>query len=297
LANNKNTWWRALEWTGRAETIHSIMQAEFFRTLLLPMVTTVATGAAGVLGHIPLMWVIMATSLAFAGTAVGLLSASTYLERRNPAHKLQVMRTLFNFELVPISGPNRKQRRYASKEGGAPAVPAFRHFVKGQLGFEVWNRSSLPISLQVLAAETDLEGLKPPRGKFPKKAVIIQPGTTMWVHDDPIILDMDCDDLDGMTDITVKYGLQGKERFEIHHKGTVEIFMEPYGLLKNVYFHPDPLESDQAAGKGVKESCRLADAIRHVAEITALPNRCGGASARTDYTARSVVFGSSFFSR
>src|SRR5947208_10337578 len=104
-------WIRALDIFGRAETLHTIAQAEFVRTLLLPMVTAVATGAAGLLGHIPLMWVIMATALAFAGASIGILGSSTYLERKNPAHKLTVIKTLFNFELVPITGPNRKLRR------------------------------------------------------------------------------------------------------------------------------------------------------------------------------------------
>jgi len=135
---------RALDAIGHAQTVQTIVQAEFVRTLLLPMVTAVATGAAGIFGHVPLMWVIMATALAFAGAAMGILSASTYLERKNPAHKLTVIKNLFNFELVPINGPNRKHRRAAAKEGAEPAVPAFRHFVKGQLGVEVWNRSSFP---------------------------------------------------------------------------------------------------------------------------------------------------------
>lgn len=230
---------RALEVLGHIETVHTIAQAEFVRTLLLPTVTTVATGTAGILGGIPLMWVFMATAVAFAGSAVGILAASSYLERKNPAHKLQVIKSLFNFDLVPIAGPNRKHRKAAAAQGGVPAVPAFRHFVKGQLGFEVWNRSSFPISIIATAADTEIEGLKPPRAKYPKEPLIIQPGTAIWIHDDAIDLgNMLCDNLDGKMDMTVKYGLPGREHFEIRQKGTVEIFMEPYGLLNGIYFHP-----------------------------------------------------------
>jgi hypothetical protein len=235
----KSIFIRALEWTGHTQTINTIVQAEFFRTLLVPTVTALATGTAGFFGHIPLMWVIMATALAFAGAAVGILSASSYLERKNPAHKLQILKTLFNYDLVPIGGPNRRQRRHAAREGGAPAIPAFRHFVKGQIGLEIWNRSSFPMSIIVMNAETEIEGLKPPRTTYPKKPVIIQPGTTAWVHDEPIDLENSiCDNLDGMMDITVKYGLPGRENFEITQKGTVEIFMEPFGQIKGIYFHP-----------------------------------------------------------
>jgi hypothetical protein len=66
---------KALELLGHAETVHTIVQAEFVRTLLLPTVTAVATGTAGFLGNIPLMWVFMATAVAFAGSAVGVLAA------------------------------------------------------------------------------------------------------------------------------------------------------------------------------------------------------------------------------
>lgn len=109
---------QAIEWIGRADTIHSVIQAEFVRTLLLPTVTAVATGASGVLGGIPLMWVIMATAIAFAAAAVGLFASSFYIERKNPAHKLQIMRTMFNYDLVPIQPPNRKQNRAAKSKGG-----------------------------------------------------------------------------------------------------------------------------------------------------------------------------------
>jgi hypothetical protein len=238
------SWVRKLfEWLGHAQTIQAIVQAEFVRTLLVPMVMAMAAGGTGFLGGMPLMWIIMATVVTGAGASIGILSASTYLERKNPAYKLQVIKTLFNFDLVPIGGPNRRHRRSAAAQGGAPAVPAYRNFVKGQLGFEVWNRASFPISIIVTAAETEVENLKPPRAKFPKKPVTIQPGTTIWIHDDPIDMEnMQCDNLDGAMDITVKYGLSGKEHFEIHQKGTVEIFMEPYGLFKGLYFHPAPDE-------------------------------------------------------
>jgi hypothetical protein len=185
------------------------------------------------------MWIMVGTVLIFAGVVQSFLRVDEYRERKDPSHKLAVTRTLFNFDLVTISGPNRRHRRSAAAQGGAPAVPAFRNFTKGQLGIEIWNRASFPMSLIVETAETEIEELKPPRAKYPKPPVIIQPGQTMWVHDDAIEMDsMLCENLGGEMDITLKYGLPRKEHFEIHHKGTVEIFMEPYGLLKGVYFHP-----------------------------------------------------------
>ena len=49
----RKSWFWLFEWIGRAETLHTLAQAEFVRTLLFPTVTAVATGAAGILGHIP----------------------------------------------------------------------------------------------------------------------------------------------------------------------------------------------------------------------------------------------------
>jgi hypothetical protein len=208
-------------------------------------VATVIAATSGWFGGIQIMWIMVGSALIFMAVVQSLLRADEYRERKNPAYKLMVLKTLFNFELAPVPGPNRKHRKAATAQGGAPAVPAFRNFIKAQLGIEVWNRSSFPISLIVANAETEIEGLKPPRAKYPKKAVIIQPGTTMWVHDDPIDLDnMLCDNLDGNIDITLKYGLPGKEKFDIRQKGTVEVFMESYGFYKGLYFHPDPTESD-----------------------------------------------------
>jgi hypothetical protein len=44
-------------------------------------------------------------------------------------------------------------------------------------------------------------------------------------------------------DIQIKYGRAGKERFELTQKGTVEIFMEPFGQYKGLYFHPSSSEA------------------------------------------------------
>jgi hypothetical protein len=236
---------RLLDYVGHIEAIHGLVTADFITRLIWPTVATVLGAASGWVGGVPIMWIMVGSSLIFMAITQSLLRADEYKERKNPAHKLQVLRTLFNFELVPIVGPNRKQRRHSEKEGTAPAIPAFRHLIKGQLGFEVWNRAAFPLSILVFAAETEIEGIKPPRTTYPKKAVTIEPGTSVWVTDAAIDFEkMVCDNLDGVMDIIVKYGLPGKERFEIRQHGTVEIFMEPYGQLKGVYFHPNPTELD-----------------------------------------------------
>ena len=147
MAERKNLWIRLLEWTGHAEAVHALLTADFVTRLILPTVAAMIGAGSGWFGGVPLMWIIVGTTLIFMAVIQSLLRFDEYKERKNPAYKLAVIRTMFNFELVPITGPNRKHRRAAAAQGGAPAVPAVRHFVKGQLGFEVWNRSSFPMSV------------------------------------------------------------------------------------------------------------------------------------------------------
>jgi hypothetical protein len=49
---------KALEWLGLIETVNAILHIEFVRTLLLPTVVAVMTGAAGIFGHVPFMRII-----------------------------------------------------------------------------------------------------------------------------------------------------------------------------------------------------------------------------------------------
>jgi len=130
-----NIWTRLFHGIGHAETIHTIAQAEFVRTLLFPTVTAVATGSAGVLGGIPIMWVIAATAVAFMGAAQGVLSASTYVERKNPAYKLQVLKTLFNYDLVP-SCPEPKKSQGRCRPRWSARDPSFPAYGKRS----AWNR-------------------------------------------------------------------------------------------------------------------------------------------------------------
>jgi len=240
---------KALEWFGHFETINAILHIEFVRTLLLPTLVAAMTGTAGFIGNIPLMWVIMATALAFMGTAQGMLRASEYVERKNPLNKLVYVGTHFGFVLTPAPLPqpaptgNRHQRRATgtavvlaqilSANEINPSVP--RAIREGQISVEVKNIASFPISCILHNAITEVAGHTPPRSVFPKPATTVQPGGSVRIPDALMNLnDIPCGDIVGKMDMIIKYGLPGKEHFELRLTGDLTIGMFPFGMLQHV---------------------------------------------------------------
>jgi hypothetical protein len=100
-----------LEWIGHFETVQAIINTEFVRTLLVPSLMGVMTASAGYFGGIPLMWILMATALAFMATMQGLLRTSEFMERKNPLNKLSILQIGVGLDLTPLPTPNRLQRR------------------------------------------------------------------------------------------------------------------------------------------------------------------------------------------
>ena len=207
---------RILEWIGRAETIGSLLHTEFVRSLLIPTSLTVMTGATGYLGGIPAMWIMAASSLVFAGVSTGLLSASVYRERKSPLNKLRFNGTVFNFDLIPTR-TDREQRRAvasASRKARPPAdlKPLVRELKTGQLGVELINTATFPISMLVEFAESEIEGMTPPRTKYPKEAVVILPGVPVRACDERIELNnLKCGRIEGKLKMKVRYGLPGND--------------------------------------------------------------------------------------
>jgi hypothetical protein len=85
------------------------------------------------------------------------------------------------------------------------------------------------------SAETEVASLKPPRSTFPKNASTITPGGTFAISDEAIDMgSMDCGRLPGKLDMLIKYGIPGKETFELRLMGDLDIAMERYGLVTQV---------------------------------------------------------------
>lgn len=219
-----------LDWLGRWQ----IAQAGwlFAKPFLLPLVLTMVAGGAGYLGHLPLMWIVMAAALTFMGVMVGIFFAGAYRDRNTPVNKILYMGTQVNYELTSL--PRKAKRAQAT--GLTPA----RTLDKTQIGVSLHNSARFPLSIILVRGETEMEGEKPPRSMFPKQATRILPGNTMFVMDDAIEMDgHPCEKLEGHMDLTIKYGFHGKEKFELHFAGRVEAVMRPEGFLQGIITHWD----------------------------------------------------------
>jgi hypothetical protein len=106
-----------------------------------------------------------------------------------------------------------------------------RTIAEAQLGVALKNEAMFPISCFLESAETELQGERPPRSKFPKPTVVIPAGVTMTIADDPIPMkSLPCQRLTGKMDLRLKYGLPGDERFELRFPATVDVPIESWGL-------------------------------------------------------------------
>lgn len=239
-----------LEWASHAETIHTIAQAEFFRTLFWPVVLAMSAAVTGYLEAVPVMWIIMVSTLTFMGAAQGMLRTSEYLERKNPLNKFNYIGTHFGCDLSPAAMPvsipagNRHQRRAQGVEPQQQpqiltpnALNPFvmRNIDYGQVSLEFKNNASFPISFILHNAMTEVAGITPPRSVFPKSAVVVQPGALIRIVDDRMTMNgLACGRLIGKIDWIIKYGLPGKERFELHLVAHLDIMMEGFGLVTAV---------------------------------------------------------------
>jgi hypothetical protein len=223
-----------IDWIGRAQVVQSILT--FIKPFVWPWLVAMVTGAAGYWGHQPLMWIVMAAALTFMGTVVGVFFADAFRDRKSPLNKILYTGTAVNYDLKAMP---RQSRRAA-----ATGILQARILDKMQVGVFMHNSAPFPISAILEDAETEMEGLQPPRSLFPRAATVIVPGNTVLIMDDPI--DMDghiCEKMEGRMNMKIKYGYPGKEKFTMQFKGRVEALMRPEGFLQGTYTHWD---SDQS---------------------------------------------------
>ncbi len=74
-----------------------------FWTYIFPPLATFATVGAGIVEHSPIMWVIMAGSLTFAGTSLGILSFDRWLFVRSAEHKIMFQRCSVSRDAKPAN--------------------------------------------------------------------------------------------------------------------------------------------------------------------------------------------------
>jgi hypothetical protein len=150
---------KTLDWFGRFQTVQWIVQV--LKPVIFPAALTMLTGAAGVYGHEPFMWIFVACALAFMGTVTGVFFAGFTRDRTTPEHKILYQGTRVNYDLTPLV---RRARRAQTSSGAIVS----RTLDKVQLGVILQNAARFPISVTLVAAETEMEGIKPPRSMFPR---------------------------------------------------------------------------------------------------------------------------------
>lgn len=211
-----------LDQIGRLQVILAILG------ITVPAGLTVMTVVAGIVQRLPSMWVFMAASLVFMAT-----TASTYFLYRlfqfmTSAHKLRYVGTQINRDLSP---ENRKDRRAAHA-----GVIAQRFMEKIQVGVLLQNIGHFPISAILVKADTEIEGLTPPRSEYPRPATSILPGNQIFVGDVPIEAGgMTCGRLEGKMDLTIKYGEPGNEKHLLSFKADIAVFMRSDGLVETIH--------------------------------------------------------------
>jgi hypothetical protein len=194
------------------------------------------------------MWVIMASAVVFGGATTGMLRGSEYIERKNPRNKLIWEGTEVGAELLPttmtapIAQGNRHQRRGSAKNIAIQTLASNqlspnvnRQIVWCNIGVKVVNKATFPISCYVQFSETQIDGMTPPRATFPRDKMSILPGNFVIFRDDPIQMNgSPAGRLAGKMDFWIKYGLPGKETFDLRLKGNLDVSMEPWGLIMGV---------------------------------------------------------------
>ena len=156
---------------------------------------------------------------------------------------------IFNCDLTPARPAmlgSRQQRRATSKQAQIPDLSptqidaqVSRTLDYGQLGVEITNNATFPISCFLEFADTEIEGFRPPRSKYPKASAMIAPGEKLRFSDDR--MDMEkwpCQKLSGTGHFVLRYGLQGKEQFRLELDGAVVVVMEHFGFTSQIHFSP-----------------------------------------------------------
>jgi len=221
----------ALTWGQRVSAAWSIVTGTFFKVYIWPLGSAVVTAAAGYLGHVPLMWILMAAAIVFACVTQSWLRISEIMERMEPRNKLAYVQTAVHIDFK--GGP------LFQAVGGSTGKP--RKIEKMQIGVELQNRSSSPMSIIVASAETEVEGQFPPRTNYPKPAVTILPGGIVRCLDVPIPMhDTSCRPLTAKLDLQIKYGLQGDEDEQLNFSAALEIFLLPNGTITQINTNWNP---------------------------------------------------------
>lgn len=186
----------------------------------------------GVWQEIPYMWVLVGASLVFMGIAVGITYVDYYKNSKSPLNKIRYVGTIVNYDLIEL---NRHANKAKDKLGKNNIVLT-RQINDVQIGVQLRNDATFPISVILFSAKTEMEKLKPRGYDYPKDPVILLPGNTLQTMDIPIAMGgIECKKLEGRMEIIIKYGFKGKENNTLEFKGRIDAMMLPVGFINGIY--------------------------------------------------------------
>ena len=153
--------------------------------VLLP---TVATSVTGILSNESLFWIIVGTTLAFAGTFTGLVTFKIYRFQNDPRHKFKFMRPVVNRPLNAV-----------------------------RIGFEIANDAVFPINVEIVELRTSCSTRTTPVNRPLRNNIFdLAPGERTFYNDAVIDIQGVADVIMiGRLEVSIKYGHSGKRVFEI----------------------------------------------------------------------------------
>lgn len=155
----------------------------------------------GLLQGVPLMWVIMATALTFAGVGVGLNGFSQLRYRRSPADKVSI--TGPRVDVAPVDIVNKTGVRFIS------------------LGIMARNIAEMPLEVSIDQLDTRIENRIPDREFNPQSTLVDARTGVVGFKGSPISLeDMNLGNrrLNGVVDARISYGYPEKRKFSAEVK-------------------------------------------------------------------------------
>lgn len=181
----------------------------------LPFLVAAMTFTAGYLSSVPIpwMWIIMATSLSFAGVAAAVLFFDQLLERSRVKDRLQFRNIFVGFDKT-IDQKN------------VEAV---------QLGFVVANSASFPVSYLVKRVVSTADATAATRGTILNWGGTVPPGGADTFKDRTIELKIPKSAMDATLEFEILYGREGSEKYPLSRNLNIGL---RYDATKGVLYHP-----------------------------------------------------------
>jgi hypothetical protein len=157
-------------------------------------------------GDIPWMWIIMATSIAFASISGGLLWFDQLLDRWRVAEKLIFAGPFIGFDKTPDK----------------------KSIENIQIGFVLENRATFPVSYTVKNIRTSADGTIPTTGSILSWGGVIQAGSSETFKDRTIHLKQAKADIDATMEFELTYGPHGREKHQMMRSISISVRYDPH---------------------------------------------------------------------